>query len=182
MTYKPTIVVPARLESTRFNHKLLHEIHGKPLILWTADRIKEQAPEYPLYFAVDAPELEKCLVDHGYRVIMTSKEHLSGTDRIAEANKEIGAKHLINVQGDEPLIQKQAIELLADNLMATDTMVTLATPFKTREDFEDPNQVKVILDESGHALYFSRAAIPYNRDTKGVFSSETSNNRVVISI
>ncbi len=175
MTYKPTIVVPARLESTRFNHKLLHEINGKPLILWTADRIKEQAPEYPLYFAVDAPELEKCLVDHGFRVIMTSKEHLSGTDRIAEANKQIGAKYLINVQGDEPLIQKQAIELLADNLMATDTMVTLATPFKTREDFEDPNQVKVILDESGHALYFSRAAIPYNRDTKGGFPSESPN-------
>ena len=172
MTDLPTIIVPARLESTRFDRKLLHEIHGKALILWTAERIKKQVPEYPLYFAVDAPELEACLSQAGYSVVMTQKSHQSGTDRIAEANRQIGAKYIINIQGDEPLIQKQEIQLLAENLLENKGMVTVATPFKSRSDFEDPNHVKVVLDQKGNALYFSRAPIPFNRDTQGVVSVE----------
>ena len=172
MTQLPTIIVPARLESTRFNRKLLHEIQGKALIIWTAQRLQSEVPDYPLYFAVDAPELEECLLQEGYQVVMTQKDHQSGTDRIAEANQQIGAEYVINVQGDEPLIQRQEIELLTDCLKGDNQMATIASPFKCQSDFEDHNQVKVVLDEMGNALYFSRAAIPFNRNTKGTASAD----------
>ncbi|MFP4673963.1 MAG: cytidylyltransferase domain-containing protein, partial [Opitutales bacterium] len=104
MATLPTILVPARLGSTRFPRKLLHEIRGKPVILWTAERIRSEAPEFPLYFAVDEPELERCLDAAGFNVVRTRRDHPSGTDRLAEANASIGASAAINVQGDEPLV------------------------------------------------------------------------------
>ncbi len=86
-----TIIVPARLGSTRFHQKLLHEVRGKPLILWTAERIRDEAPEYPLYFAVDSERMQSVLEAAGFAVVMTDPELPSGTDRIAAANRTIGA-------------------------------------------------------------------------------------------
>ncbi len=158
------IIAPARLASTRFPEKLLHPIHGKPLILWVAERLQEQAPDIPRYFAVDDTKLEKTLRDAGHEAIMTRVDHSCGTDRLAEANETIGADRIINVQGDEPLVTGGQIRALERMLADGAQMATLATPFHSRTDFLDPNQVKVVLDGRGRALYFSRAPIPHDRD------------------
>src|SRR5580658_4900759 len=99
---RTAIIVPCWLESTRFPRKLLHIIKGKPLVLWVAERIAREAPEYPLYFAVDHELLEQVLTKGGFRAIRTRLDHPSGTDRIAEANRQVKASHVINVQADEP--------------------------------------------------------------------------------
>jgi len=167
----PTIIVPARLASTRFPQKLLHEVRGKPILLWTAERIREVAPEFPLYFAVDDDALERCLDRAGFQPIRTKADHPSGTDRLAEANAKIGAPAVINVQGDEPLVTGEQIRALAAGLETGAAIATLATPFTRPEDFANPNQVKVVRDRSGFALYFSRSAIPFARERKGVVDS-----------
>ncbi len=160
---KPSIIVPARLASSRFPRKLLHKVRGKPIILWTAERIRSVAPEYPLYFAVDDIELEDCLKNAGFDVVMTRMDHTSGTDRLAEANAAIGAPAVINVQGDEPLVTGEQIRALAGGLREGIAIATLAIPFERVEDFTSPNQVKVVRDRSGVALYFSRSPIPFAR-------------------
>ena len=167
MSKMPSIIVPARLASTRFPSKLLHEVRGKPIILWTAERIRTVAPEFPLYFAVDDTGLEHCLSAAGFSVVRTRADHPSGTDRLAEANAEIGAAAVINVQGDEPLVTGEQIRALADGLTGGVAMSTLAVPFARSEDFANPNQVKVVRDRAGHALYFSRSPIPFARDSAG---------------
>lgn len=158
------IIVPCRLESTRFPRKLLHKIKGRPLLLWVAERISRQAPEFPLYFAVDHELLRDCVEGQGFKAIMTNPAHQSGTDRIAEANRTIGAARVINVQADEPLVTGGQIRALASLLEGGAPMATLATPFQRAVDFANPNQVKVVMGRDGRALYFSRAIIPYPRD------------------
>lgn len=170
---KTAIIVPARLASTRFPRKLLHEIRGRPLILWVAERIATQVPEVPLHFAVDHEELETVLAARGFRTVRTSERHASGTDRIAEANASIGAEFVINVQADEPLVTAAQIHQL-ENLITTGPcpMATLAIPFTRAEDFCNPNQVKVVVTRAGEALYFSRAPIPHARDRDGAITSD----------
>lgn len=163
---KTAIIVPCRLESTRFPRKLLHPIRGKPLLLWVAERIAGQAPDLPLYFAVDDERLAAPLRAAGFTAIMTGVQHQSGTDRIAEANRQVGAERVINVQADEPLVSDRQIRALAA-LVADAPMATLATPFTTAEDFYNPNQVKVVFAANGRALYFSRSPLPYARDLQG---------------
>lgn len=165
------IVVPARLASNRFPRKLLYEIRGKPLLLWTADRIASQSPDIPFYFAVDDPALSDMLATHGYESILTSEDHPSGTDRIAEANDRIGAEYVINVQADEPMVTRDQIETLAALIQGEADMATLAVPFRREEDFNDYNKVKVVLDGQGRALYFSRSPIPFAREHKGFVSA-----------
>jgi 3-deoxy-manno-octulosonate cytidylyltransferase (CMP-KDO synthetase) len=165
---KLALVVPCRLESTRFPRKLLHEIRGKPLLLWVAERIAREAPEIPLYFAVDHELLRDCVESRGFRAIMTRADHASGTDRLAEANAVIGADRVINVQADEPLVSARQIRELAELIAGPADMATLATPFTTAADFVNPNQVKVVLAPGAQqALYFSRSPIPYARDLGG---------------
>lgn len=158
------IIAPARLASTRFPQKLLSPILGKPLILWVAERLKEQAPEIDRHFAVDDERLRQVVENAGFRAIMTRNDHASGTDRLAEANETIGADVVINAQADEPLVTAGQLRTLRALIEGGAEMATLATPFKTRRDFLDPNQVKVAVSNSGEALYFSRAPIPYFRD------------------
>lgn len=164
MSKPATIIVPARLESSRFPHKLMHRVLGKPIVLWTAERIARVAPQFPLVFAVDHPILSDCLEAEGFDCILTRSDHTSGTDRLAEANANIGAERVINVQADEPLVCPEHIEALVKGLDAGADMATLAIPFTQKEDFTNPNQVKVVRDHQGFALYFSRAAIPHDRD------------------
>jgi len=161
------IIVPCRLESTRFPRKLLHNVHGKPLVLWVAERIAEQAPDLPLWFAVDHELLAECIEGAGFRAIMTDVNHPSGTDRIAQANRRVRASYVINVQADEPLVTDRQIQSLARMIQGDVPMATLCTPFKRAEDFNNPNQVKVVITKTGRALYFSRSPIPYHRDTAG---------------
>jgi 3-deoxy-manno-octulosonate cytidylyltransferase (CMP-KDO synthetase) len=168
MSKTPSIIVPARVASQRFPRKVFYEVRGKPIILWTAERIRNEAPEFPLYFAVDDAELAACLKNAGYEAILTDPNHPSGTDRLAEANAIIGADAVINVQGDEPLVTGAQIRALSESLQnAKAAMSTLAVPFESPADFADPNQVKVVRDQAGFALYFSRAPIPYDRERAG---------------
>ena len=163
------IIVPCRLESTRFPRKLLHSIKGQPLLVWVAKRIAQEAPEFPLYFAVDHALLAECASRAGFKVIMTNPTHQTGTDRLAEANRTVRAEHVVNVQADEPLVTGAQIRMLARLLAGGAPMATLATPFKRAVDFANPNQVKVVLaSASRRALFFSRSPLPYARDRGGV--------------
>lgn len=158
------IIVPCRLESTRFPRKLLHPIKGKPLLLWVAERIAAQAPEFPLYFAVDDERLRSVVAAHGFKAILTSPAHASGTDRLAEANRTVRASQIINVQADEPLVTGGQIRELARLIGGAAPMATLATPFRRVADFHNPNQVKVVVRRDGRALFFSRSGLPFSRD------------------
>ena len=157
------IIVPCRLESTRFPRKLLHPIRGKPLLRWVAERIAREAPEFPLWFAVDHDLLRECVEAAGFRALMTSGAHQSGTDRIAEANRTVRADFVINVQADEPLVSGGQIRALAKLIQGAAPMATLATPFQRVVDFYNANQVKVVLRQDGRALFFSRSRLPFSR-------------------
>jgi 3-deoxy-manno-octulosonate cytidylyltransferase (CMP-KDO synthetase) len=161
------IIVPCRLESKRFPRKLLHKIRGRELVLWVADRIAKVAPQFDLWFAVDDASLADCLAPAGFRTVMTSVGHPSGTDRIAEANRTVRAEHVINVQADEPLVSAAQVRMLAELVRGPADMATLACRFTRAEDFCNPNQVKVVCDERGRALYFSRSPVPHPRDSAG---------------
>ena len=165
------IIVPARAASTRFPQKLLHQVQGKAVLLWTAERISSEAPEFPLWFAVDNEPMFDLLKADGYQVMMTDVNHACGTDRIAEANRSIGAEYVINVQADEPLVTGGQIRKLAELIQGEAEMATLGTPLKYEKDFTNPNHVKLICDELGYAIYFSRAPIPYFRDSQGILES-----------
>jgi 3-deoxy-manno-octulosonate cytidylyltransferase (CMP-KDO synthetase) len=168
------IIVPARLGSSRFPQKLLHPVAGKPLLLWTAERVQSEAPEYPLWFAVDGPELQQILEDAGFQSVLTDPDLPSGTDRIAAANRVIGAERIINVQGDEPLITGSQIRLLDSILKPGVEMATLGLPLTCDEDYHNPNHVKMVRAADGRALYFSRAPIPFMRDSPGHFDTEVA--------
>ncbi len=161
------VIVPCRLESTRFPRKLLHVIKGKPLVIWVAERITTEAPDFPLWFAVDHPLLAECLESAGFRTIFTDARHPSGTDRLAEANRTVRASYVINVQADEPLVSGAQLHALAKLIQGDAPMATLCTPFKRVEDFHNPNQVKVVRTNTNRALYFSRSPMPYARDLGG---------------
>ncbi len=162
------VIVPCRLESTRFPRKLLHRIKGKPLVLWVAERIASEAPDLPLWFAVDHPLLAECVEGAGFRAILTSANHPSGTDRLAEANRTVRAAYVLNVQADEPLVSGAQLRALARLIQGDAPMATLCTPFKKAEDFYNPNQVKVVrAPTANRALYFSRSPMPYARDLAG---------------
>jgi 3-deoxy-manno-octulosonate cytidylyltransferase (CMP-KDO synthetase) len=146
----------------------LHKIKGRPLLLWVAERIAREAPEFPLWFAVDHELLRDCVAGAGFKAILTSPAHQSGTDRIAEANRQVGAEQIINVQADEPLVSGGQVRALDRLLAGGAPMATLAMPFKRAVDFANPNQVKVVLAPAARrALFFSRSPMPYARDRAG---------------
>jgi 3-deoxy-manno-octulosonate cytidylyltransferase (CMP-KDO synthetase) len=161
---KAAIIVPCRLESTRFPRKLLHNIKGRPLVLWVAERIAKEAPQFPLWFAVDDELLRAPLEAAGFQTLLTNPQHQSGTDRIAEANRTVRADYVINVQADEPLVSAAQLATLAKLIGGSVPMATLATPFTRIVDFYNPNQVKVVMRQDGRALYFSRSRLPFSRD------------------
>jgi len=165
-------ILPARWASTRFPGKPLHLIAGKPLI----QRVWEQAQQANVFrrviIATDDPRILEAAQSFGAEAVLTSSEHPSGTDRIAEAARllnlaEAGITHVINIQGDEPLIDPALLRQLTGTLVADPAiqMITSANPFPAHEDVHDPNAVKVVLDRAGNALYFSRSVIPYQRNT-----------------
>ena len=168
---KFAVIVPARLASTRFPQKLLHQVRGKPIILWTAERILAEAPEFPVYFAVDSGVLRDLLEGAGFQAIATDPAHACGTDRIAEANRSLHAEYVINVQGDEPTVTGEQIRQLAALIETDVAMATLGTPLRNEEDYVNPNHVKLVCDRDGRAIYFSRAPIPYFRDANGKFDA-----------
>ncbi len=161
----PIIIVPARLASLRFPRKLLQEVKGTPLLIHTANRLIQVAPEFEIVFAVDGKELASVLSENGFEFIITDPELPSGTDRVFAANQKIQRSKVINVQADEPFVERDHIMSLVEAINRPGaSMATLAVPFDTQENFYDRNQVKVVLDRSGFALYFSRSPIPQFRE------------------
>ncbi len=160
------VVIPARFASTRLPGKPLRKINGKTMIEHVYDRAQESGAS-DVIIATDDDRIADAAKAFGARVCMTGIDHQSGTERIAEVADLLGwddAQIVVNLQGDEPSMPAQLINqcasLLADG--AAD-IATLASPFLNREDYESPNCVKVIRDKNNHAIYFSRALIPYAR-------------------
>ena len=166
-------IIPARYASTRFPAKPLALLGGKPIIQWVYERVSQCVET--VYVATDDERIYNAVKGFGGNVVMTSSEHRCGTDRCCEAWREVGAEVdvVINVQGDEPFVRPEHIELLKSGFESDKTdIVTLAVPFTERdsiEALENPNSPKVVIDESMHALYFSRSVIPHIR---GVERSE----------
>lgn len=167
------VVIPARYASTRLPRKPLLEIAGKPMVVHVVERAMASGA-CEVLVATDHQEIADAVGDHGYAVVMTRADHVSGTDRIAEVAAQRGwpdHEIIVNVQGDEPLIDPRLIHDVAQNLAEhpAASISTACHPIHDRTSIFNPNIVKVIGDCQGYALYFSRAPIPYAREA---FASE----------
>ncbi len=174
------VVIPARFASTRFPGKPLVDIAGKPMVQHVYECALKSGAE-DVIIATDDQRIQSAAESFGAKVCMTSTEHPSGTDRLAEVSFKYDWKSddiVVNLQGDEPLtppeILKQVALNLADHPRAG--IATLCTPIETAMDVLDPNIVKVVTDAEGYALYFSRAPIPWNRDAGNAISDEDARN------
>ena len=169
---KTHIVIPARFKSTRLPRKPLLTIHGKPMILWVAEKAKLADFADDMCIATDDEAIAKVCIEAGFDVVMTSSAHASGTDRLAEVAAIKGwAEHdiVVNMQGDEPLVPALLLEQVKALLVqdADSVMATLCEPIEDYETFMRPSVVKVVSQTSNdlqRALYFSRAPIPFDRD------------------
>lgn len=163
------IIIPARLNSSRFENKILVDILGLPMVIKTAKQVSSLDK---VIIATDSQEVVELANKHGFEAVLTSKEHQSGTDRINEAVNILGLDDdevIINVQADEPFIETSVIEAVINRVKKVkdnneDIMITSCYKKISSELADDPNHVKVILDEDSNAIYFSRAKIPYHRD------------------
>lgn len=163
-----TVIIPARYASSRFPGKPLADIAGKPMVVHVAERAAKSGAAEVLV-ATDHPEIAAAAKQYGFTAVMTRGDHVSGTDRVAEVSKQRGyAGHriIVNIQGDEPLIAPELIREVAQNLQdhAEAEVSTACHPIEDPADILNPNVVKVVLDNQGYALYFSRAPIPFARD------------------
>lgn len=162
-------VIPARWGSTRFPGKPLHLIGGKPLVQHVWDRCLDCSNLDHLTVATDDERIAQAVRDFDGHVTMTSPDHPSGTDRAAEVAESFPeVTHILNIQGDEPLIDTDLIDQLAGDLVADPDlpMITAANPLSPDDpNLDDPNVVKVTVAANGDALYFSRSRIPHNRNT-----------------
>jgi len=157
-------IIPARYASSRFPGKPLAILGGKPVI----QRVYEQVSSVldTVYVATDDQRIFDCVLAFGGKVVMTSPHHQSGTDRIEEAIQKIGGRYdvVINIQGDEPFVQPSQIRTVCDCFEDPGTQIaTLGKPFTSMEAVENPNSPKIVVDNKGFALYFSRSMIPYVR-------------------
>jgi 3-deoxy-manno-octulosonate cytidylyltransferase (CMP-KDO synthetase) len=165
------IIIPARLASTRFPNKILTDVLGLPMVIRTARAVSEIDD---VLIAADSGKVVEIAQKHGLKAILTSPSHNSGTDRIAEAAVKLGLDGrdtVINVQADEPFIEPEVVLALkrrVEELSSKQDWV-MASCFKSvpADLARDPNLVKVVVDEDGRALYFSRAQIPYDRENRG---------------
>jgi 3-deoxy-manno-octulosonate cytidylyltransferase (CMP-KDO synthetase) len=164
-----TVIVPARLASTRLPNKPLADLGGKPMVVRVAERAALSGASQVIVATDHADILDACK-RHGVDARMTRADHPSGTDRIAEVAAAIGLTAeavVVNVQGDEPLIDPVLIAATAARIADDVPMATAAHPIADVADLFNPNVVKVVLDKAARALYFSRATIPWHRDAFG---------------
>jgi len=161
-------IIPARFASERFPGKPIADLAGKPLIQWVYERAASTLDD--LIVATDDRRINYVVSEFGGNVVMTSTEHKSGTDRCAEAARIISKQKgnidvVINIQGDEPFMQDEQLEQLMKSFEDESVHIsTLATPVTEKEEIFDPNVVKVVTDNAGNALYFSRSPIPFLRN------------------
>lgn len=163
---KAVAVIPARYASTRLNGKPLADICGKPMIERVYAVAKAARLLNDVIVATDDVRILKAVVAFGGKAVMTSVDHASGTDRIAEAIKEVEADIVVNLQGDEPTIEPEAIDAAIRPLLDDPAIdvATLKTEITVESEYLDPNVVKVVTDNDGFALCFSRSPLPYYRD------------------
>ena len=157
-------VIPARWASTRLPGKSLIPLCGKPLVQWVAERASRARKLDGLLVATDDERIRKAVTQCGFQAVMTRADHRSGTERAAEAVAGRGAEVVINIQGDEPLIDPALIDAVAEMMAGNCDMATAAAPIEGESDTENPSIVKVVWDRDGYALYFSRSVIPCVRD------------------
>ncbi len=174
MSFK--VVIPARYASSRLPGKPLLDIAGKPMIVHVVEKSLASGAT-AVVVATDDARIQSAVSDLGYQVVMTSESHQSGTDRIAEVVEQLqwaDDEIVVNVQGDEPLIDPDVIAAVASALQQTAECVAATACFQLQlaKDFYNPNVVKVVMDDASRALYFSRAPIPYPRDI--VMDTESS--------
>ncbi|CAM3596313.1 3-deoxy-manno-octulosonate cytidylyltransferase [Flavobacterium saliperosum S13] len=161
-------VIPARYASTRFPAKLMQDLGDKTVILRTYEAAMETKLFDDVFVVTDSDLIYNEIVSNGGKAIMSIKEHESGSDRIAEAVENMDVDIVINVQGDEPFINKkpleQVIEIFRNDADKKVDLASLMFEIKDKSEIENPNSVKVIVDQQGFALYFSRSVIPYPRE------------------
>jgi 3-deoxy-manno-octulosonate cytidylyltransferase (CMP-KDO synthetase) len=160
------VVIPARHASTRLPGKPLLRQTGKYLIQHVYERACQARSVREVIVATDDPRISAAVSSFGGRVVLTRRDHPSGTDRVAEVAQRVDGDLIVNLQGDEPLIDPSSLDLLV-GLLEQDRsaeMATLACPIYSVEQWRNPNCVKVVCDEAGRALYFSRSPIPFVRD------------------
>ena len=160
-------VIPARFSSTRFPGKVLAQIAGKTMLQHVWERASQARYLTSVVIATDDPRIRDAAEDFRARVVMTRADHVSGTDRVAEAASASTAQIIVNIQGDEPMLDPSAIDAALLGLLEHDEipMGTLKKRIEDRAEIADPNVVKVVTDAQDNALYFSRSPIPYSRDS-----------------
>ena len=171
-------IIPARWNSTRFPGKLLYQVAGKPLLRRVWERCLRAKNLASVIIATDDMRIAEAAFDWGAEVALTSPRHPSGTDRVAEvAKKTTQFAYVINIQGDEPLVDPRLVNKLVEKLRSDRKIgiVTAAHPFENPAEASSPHQVKVVVDRDSNALYFSRAAIPSSR---GDFSAAEERGRL----
>ena len=170
-------IIPARYGSTRLPAKVLALLNGTPLIQHVYEQARQAKRLADVLVATDDERIRQAVEQFGGRAVMTSAAHRSGTDRVAEAARPLDAQVVLNIQGDEPLIHPEAIDQVAEFLLAHRAvpMATVMTKLTNADDLRNPNVVKVVVDQDGYALYFSRAAIPFVRQ-------QTSDNRQQVTV
>jgi len=163
-------VIPARYSSTRFEGKVLADVLGKPMIQHVWERAKQARILDELIIACDDERVFNAAKEFGAKAILTAKAHTCGTDRIIEVINPLDVKVVVNIQGDEPLIDPMMIDMVARPLLddSSLSMATLMKKIENTAEIHDPNTVKVVVDKNNFALYFSRAAIPHYAENSEV--------------
>jgi 3-deoxy-manno-octulosonate cytidylyltransferase (CMP-KDO synthetase) len=153
-------VIPARFASTRLPGKPLRDLGGRPLVVRVWEAVRRARKVARVVVATDDERIAEAIEGAGGEAMMTSAEHPSGTDRVAEAVRRLGAQAAVNIQGDEPFLEPEAVDTLAEALEDGAPIVTLREQIGSEDEWRDPSVVKVVCDERGRALYFTRAPIP----------------------
>ena len=159
--------IPARMRSTRLPKKTLADIGGKPMIFWTWDQARKSRLLDELIVATDSPRISKMVKAFGGKVVMTSPHHKSGTDRVGEAARNLRYEIVVNIQSDQPIISPAAIDAPIRLLLRNKGLLcsTVATSILTVDEAKNTNVVKVVIDQKGYALYFSRSLVPFRRNS-----------------
>lgn len=163
-------LIPARLASTRLPGKVLLDLAGKPMVQHVYERARQSAHLSEVIIATDSPEVYAAVEGFGGKVAMTSPDHASGTDRLAEVARGLDCDLIVNLQGDEPLLRPEIIDAAIAPFLSEPglRLGTIATPITTAQEHQEPSAVKVVVDRRGFALYFSRCPIPYFRLDPGM--------------
>jgi 3-deoxy-manno-octulosonate cytidylyltransferase (CMP-KDO synthetase) len=168
---KVLAVIPARMASTRLPGKPLHPILGKPMIWWVYEGVKQAAMVDDIIVATDDERIAEVVSSFGGKAMLTSVQHKTGTDRICEVVEKYGKAFdiIVNVQGDEPLIKGASVDDVIWPVADEKALVATPVVYASDEDMGNPNAVKVVIDEQGFALYFSRSPVPYVRGESSAF-------------